>query len=78
MAVDACRSEYLLQTLPDCTQAARLIEDISAAHLLADKGYDSDKIVKQAEDQGMTAVISPRSNIQREYHKESLKIATSY
>jgi IS5 family transposase len=44
----------------DCTQAAKLIYGITAEYLLADKGYDSDEIVLQAESQGMIAVIPPR------------------
>lgn len=56
-------------TRADCTQASILIEGISADYLLADKGYDSDKIVDQATAQGMIAVIPPRKNrkVQREY-----------
>jgi len=44
--------------------------------LLADRGYDSDKIVEKAEKAGMKAVISPRKNrkIQREYDKELYKL----
>ena len=41
----------------DCTQAAQLIDGLDAQHLLADRGYDSDAIVSQAEAQGMAAVI---------------------
>ena len=46
----------------DCTQAGRLIESINADYLLADKGYDSDAVIKQAKDQGMEPVIPPRKN----------------
>jgi transposase len=34
----------------------------TAQFLLADKGYDSDAIVEQAQRQGMQAVIAPRKN----------------
>jgi len=63
-------------TVADCTQADALIEGISAEHLLADKGYDSDAIVEQAERQGMQAQIPPRSNrkVQREYDKDLYKL----
>ena len=63
-------------TTADCTQAQRLIEGFSAEYLLADRGYDSDAIVKQAENQGMKVVIPPRKNrkIQREYDKEIYKL----
>ena len=49
-------------TTADCTLAHRLIEGMSAEHLLADKGYDSDAIIEQAKAQGMAAVIPPRKN----------------
>jgi len=53
-----------------------LIEGIAAKVLLADKGYDSDAIVKRAEELGMQVVIPPRSNrkVQREYDKELYKL----
>jgi transposase len=35
---------------------------MSAEHLIADKGYDSNAVVEQAERQGMVAQIPPRSN----------------
>lgn len=35
---------------------------MNADHLIADKGYDSDAIIKQAEIQGMQAQIPPRKN----------------
>jgi len=62
-------------TTADCTLASQLIEGITAEYLLADRGYDSDAIVEQAEKQGMKAVIPPRKNrtIQREYDKETYK-----
>jgi len=42
------------------------------AHLLADKGYDSDAIVAIAEKQGAKVVIPPRKNRKqpREYDKD--------
>jgi len=56
-------------TVADCTEACALIADLSAEHLIADKGYDSDAIVAQAESQGMLAQIPPRKNrkLQRDY-----------
>ena len=56
-------------TTADCTQAGRLIEGLSAEYLLADRGYDSDRIIEQATHQGMKTVIPPRKNrtVQREY-----------
>jgi transposase len=35
---------------------------MNAQNLLADKGYDSDAIVEQAQQQGMQAVIPPRKS----------------
>jgi transposase len=60
----------------DCTQAGILIEGITAEHLLADKGYDSDAIVEQAQRQGMQAQIPPRKNRkeQRNYDKHLYKL----
>ena len=49
-------------TTADCTEALPLIEGLSAQHLLADKGYDSDAIVEQALSQGMSVVIPARKN----------------
>ena len=48
--------------MADCTQAGRLIEGLSAEHLIADKGYDSDAVVEQAARQGMQAQIPPCKN----------------
>ena len=58
-------------TAADCTQAPALIEGLDAQYLLADKGYDSDALVEQAEAVGMKAVIPPRRNRKqpRDYDK---------
>lgn len=48
--------------MADCTQAGELIRDIQAGALVADKGYDTDAIVKAAKVAGMEVVIPPRSN----------------
>jgi len=63
-------------TAADCTQASKLIDGITAEYLLADKGYDSDDIVVQAESQCMIAVIPPRKNrkVQRKYDKDLYKL----
>ena len=63
-------------TTADCTQAGRLIEGITAEHLLADKAYDTDAILQQAAAQGMAAVIPPKKNRKepREYDKELYKL----
>ena len=58
-------------TTADCTQACKLVEGIDAGSLIADKGYDSDAIIEQAEANGMQAVIPPGKHRkeQREYDK---------
>jgi len=58
-------------TEADCTQAGPLIDGMQAQHLIADKGYDSDRIVEQARAQGMQVHIPPRKNRKhpREYDK---------
>lgn len=63
-------------TVADCKQADKLIEGITAEHLLADKGYDSDAVIKQAVKQGMKVQIPPRKNRknQRNYDKAIYKL----
>ena len=53
-----------------------MIEGLTAEQLLADKGYDSNAIVEQAEKQGMKAVIPPRKNRKtgRGYDKSLYKL----
>lgn len=48
------------------------MEGITAEHLIADKGYDSDALVEQATSRDMNAVIPPRTNrtMQRPYDEE--------
>lgn len=46
----------------DCTQVGELINHFKADVLIADKGYDTDEIVRTAEAAGMETVIPPRSN----------------
>ncbi|MFN9747625.1 MAG: IS5 family transposase [Burkholderiales bacterium] len=58
-------------TRADCAEAASLIEGIDAEPLIADKGDDSDAIIRQARSQGMQAQIPPRKNRKepRDYDK---------
>ncbi len=49
-------------TVADCTQASDLIANTAAEYLLADRGYDTDAIVSEAEAQVMEPVIPPRSH----------------
>ena len=62
-------------TRADCSLAPELIEGLSAEHLIADIGYDSDTIVALAEQQGMRAVIPPRKNrkVPRDYDRQPYK-----
>ena len=62
-------------TAADCSQAIALIDGFTAENLLADKGYDTDTILEQAERQGMTPVIPPKKNRkeQRGFDKELYK-----
>ncbi|BBL35503.1 IS5 family transposase ISMasp6 [Nitrosomonas stercoris] len=49
---------------------------MDAHYLLADRGYDSNAIIEQAEKQGMKVVIPPKKNrkTQRSYDKELYKL----
>jgi len=53
-----------------------LIAGLHAQYLIADKGYDSEAIIEQAQRQGMKAVIPPRANRkdQREYDKHLYRL----
>lgn len=59
-------------TTANCTQASKLISGIAAEYLLADKGYDSDAIVVQAESQGM-----PLQEKTEKFRENRIKIYTS-
>jgi transposase len=50
----------------DCTQAIELMAGIRAKHLLADRGYDNDALIKQAKAQSIKVVIPPRKNRKRQ------------
>ena len=58
-------------TAADCTQAVALIDGIAARYLLADRGYDTDDILRQARERGMLPVIPPKRNRKdpREYDR---------
>lgn len=49
-------------TRADCAEAVNLIAGMTADHLLADKGYDSDAIIQQAHGQGMQVQIPSRKH----------------
>lgn len=79
LAVDAhgmpVRALITQGTTADCTQAVALIDGFTAESLLADRGYDTDAILDQAQSQGMMPVIPPKKNRRerREYDKELYK-----
>lgn len=52
-----------------------MIEGLNAEYLLADRGYDSNAILKQAEEQDMKSVIPPKKNrtVQRSYDEDLYK-----
>ena len=47
-------------TVVDCTQAEALIDGIEAECLLADLGYDTNRVLSAARARGMTPVIPPK------------------
>lgn len=63
-------------TTADCCEAGFLIEGIDAEYLLADRGYDTNSIIEQAEAQGIQVVIPPKKNrtFPREYDKHIYKL----
>ncbi len=73
IAVNGLGLPVELQVTPgqvaDITQAAALLENHDFEAAVADKGYDSKKLVAYIESRDAEAVIPPRSNLkdQREY-----------
>ena len=63
-------------TVHDCKQAIPLIDGFFAECLLADRGYDSNKIIEKALLQNMNIVIPPKKNrrMQRDYDKDIYKL----
>ena len=59
----------------DITQADLLVKDLENTMLVADKGYDSNALVQQLEEQKSIAVIPSRKNRkqQRDYDKHVYK-----
>lgn len=51
------------------------VENFNAKHVIADKGYDSERVLEKVAQLGAVAVIPPRSNRkeQREYDRELYK-----
>lgn len=59
----------------DVTKGPELIEESQADKVIADKAYDSDKLIAQIEAQGATPVIPPRENRteKRDYDRQDYK-----
>lgn len=60
----------------DCNKAEELVENTGARGLISDKGYDSNKLVKFAENLGMKFIIPSQKNRKhrRDYDKDIYKI----
>lgn len=60
----------------DAPQAPALLEGTTSEYVIADKGYDSQKVIDLIEAQGAVAVIPPRKNRleQREYDRDLYKL----
>lgn len=80
LAVDAhgmpVRVAVTAGTTADCTQAAALIDGISAQYLLDDRGYDSNKIIDKEIETGCKIVIPQKMNCktQRCYDKAFYRV----
>ncbi len=59
----------------DITQASALLEGFENANIIADKGYDSNALIDQIQNQNCIPVIPPRSNRKtpREYDEDLYK-----
>jgi transposase len=64
--VDALGNPVALSLTPgqaaDITQAEPLLEGLEPEAVIADKGYDSDRLVETLEAREITAVIPPKAN----------------
>ena len=60
----------------DCTQADKLIQNIDAEYLIADKAYDTNHIIDLARKSSINPVISAKRNrkIPREIDKDLYKL----
>ena len=64
------------RTIADSSQVPQLIEGITAQNLIADRGYDTNAVLKAVQEAGMEVVIPPKSNRhdQRYYDKNKYEI----
>jgi transposase len=58
-----------------CTQVERLLVNLNTGYVIADKGYDSERVLQKVEELGAVAVIPPRTSrkVQREYDRRLYK-----
>ena len=63
-------------TRADCKEACALIDGVSAGALLADRGYDTESILRKAGESGYQVVIPPKKSrkILRNYDRELYKV----
>ena len=63
-------------TRADCKEACALIDGLSAGALLADRGYDTESILRKAGESGFQVVIPPKRSrkISRNYDRELYKV----
>lgn len=56
-------------------QAQSLLSELASYQVIADKGYDSDALIRFIETQDSQAIIPPRSNrkIQRDYDQQAYR-----
>jgi transposase len=59
----------------DSTQADRLLDEVKTTYVIADRGYDCERVLEKVKEIGASAVIPPKSNRieQREYDRELYK-----
>lgn len=59
----------------DAEGADLLLEGVRTEHVIADKGYDTEKVLEKVKNLGAIAVIPPRSNrrVQRNHDRELYK-----
>ena len=63
-------------TVADCSIAEALITKFQAEYLLAERGYDTDAIIRSALQAGMTPIIPSKKNrkVLRNYDKHIYKL----
>lgn len=62
----------------DYTQTGPLLQRLPAQHIIADKGYDSSKIVAAIEQSGAHAVILPRASVKAPRETDFARCAERY